>query len=425
MSTVRRSLMNVNKEEDVDFPSTYFTTYAREAGKFTFTLPSNLSATASTRIQYIQYSIDGGVTWVNTNNINNQQVVIETPVVPQGTFVYWRGKGTSFGNSHENLVNSTGLFDVGGDIFSLLYDDSYEDITSHVMVQNYTFQAFFKNNTNLAHAKHLSIEMYGSLFSYGVNDMFQGCTSLEDTPKITWSSVSSTSYAGISNLFNGCTSLKEVSHAFPRLDFSNGGSAKSVFYGCTSLKKVPDIYIDGASGNQCFQAFFRNCSSLQHNPIKSMPSTLPSNTGIFQDMFRGCSSLEDAPAVFPAMTLSGNTYINMFQDCTNLKVAPVLPATDNLAEACYRYMFQGCSSIKYVKMLALTFGGSYCIQNWLSGAPNTSDCIFVKHIDATWTTTGASGVPSNWTVIYYDPALDKYYTDQTRATECDDHGNPI
>ena len=52
-------------------------------------------------------------------------------------------------------------------------------------------------------------------------------------------------------------------------------------------------------------------------------------------------------------------------------------------------------------------------------------CIFVKHIDAIWTTTGNNGVPTSWTIIYYDPALDKYYTDQTKSQECDDHGNPI
>ena len=75
-------------------------------------------------------------------------------------------------------------------------------------------------------------------------------------------------------------------------------------------------------------------------------------------------------------------------------------------------------------MLGKTIGVQSLI-NWMTSVPNVSTSIFVKHIDATWTDTGNSGVPSNWTIIYYDPAVDKYYTDQTRATECDDHGNPI
>ena len=74
-------------------------------------------------------------------------------------------------------------------------------------------------------------------------------------------------------------------------------------------------------------------------------------------------------------------------------------------------------------MLATDISASGSLTNWVYGLPSSG--IFVKHIDAQWTTTGSSGVPTNWTVIYYDPAVDKYYTDQTRATECDDHGNPI
>ena len=74
-------------------------------------------------------------------------------------------------------------------------------------------------------------------------------------------------------------------------------------------------------------------------------------------------------------------------------------------------------------MLATDISANGCLGYWVSGVPSSG--IFVKNINATWTTTGNSGVPTNWKIIYYDPALDKYYLDQQRSQECDDHGNPI
>lgn len=76
-------------------------------------------------------------------------------------------------------------------------------------------------------------------------------------------------------------------------------------------------------------------------------------------------------------------------------------------------------------MIATDISANNCLLNWVYGVPNNNSCIFVKNINATWTNTGDSAVPTRWKVIYYDPALDKYYLDQQRSQECDDHGNPI
>ena len=88
----------------------------------------------------------------------------------------------------------------------------------------------------------------------------------------------------------------------------------------------------------------------------------------------------------------------------------------------YINMFRG-TKVSYIKMLATDISANGCLDYWVSGVPSSG--IFVKNIDATWTNVGARGVPNGWNIIYYDPALDKYYLDQQRQTECDDHGNPI
>lgn len=142
----------------------------------------------------------------------------------------------------------------------------------------------------------------------------------------------------------------------------------------------------------------------------------------YSQMFNGCTYLTKPPKL-PATELGArNSYESMFLNCKAFSVAPELPA-ETLTTICYFNMFFG-TSVTYVKMLAKTLGAQSLI-NWMRGVPNVATSIFVKHIDATWTTTGVNGVPTNWTVIYYDPSEDKYYTSQDKSQECDDHGNPI
>ena len=159
---------------------------------------------------------------------------------------------------------------------------------------------------------------------------------------------------------------------------------------------VEDLYITGIeqSGLQHLAYMFSNCTQLVHSPIKSFPKQ------IWQYCYNG-----------------------LFEGCTNLIDCPELPA-ETLANLCYSRMLNK-TKITWVKMLATDISANNCLQIWLGSVPNVSTSVFVKHIDAQWTNTGDSGVPTNWTVIYYDPTLDKYYLDQQRQTECDDHGNPI
>lgn len=141
----------------------------------------------------------------------------------------------------------------------------------------------------------------------------------------------------------------------------------------------------------------------------------------YENTFINCTELISPPDL-PSTKLRTGSYNSTFFGCSKLVNAPELPAT-TLSMQCYYYLFYR-TKVNYVKMLGKTIG-TQSLFGWMTNVPNVSTSIFVKHIDAAWTTTGNNGVPTNWTVIYYDPALDKYYTDQTRATECDDHGNPI
>jgi hypothetical protein len=86
----------------------------------------------------------------------------------------------------------------------------------------------------------------------------------------------------------------------------------------------------------------------------------------------------------------------MFRGCTNLTTAPELPAT-TLADSCYYAMFRGCSKLNYIKMLATDISTYSCLNNWVNGVSSTG--IFIKNPAMTILPTGASGIPSGWTVV--------------------------
>lgn len=169
----------------------------------------------------------------------------------------------------------------------------------------------------------------------------------------------------------------------------------SLFRNCTTLVDISNLILPATTlTNYCYSNMFYGCSSLI-----TAPSILPATTlrnDCYRSMFDRCSSLTTAPEL-PATTLAQNCYRSMFYNCTSLTTAPELPAT-SLLSSCYQYMFYGCTLINYVKALFTTDISSTTAytNNWLYKVAATG--TFVKSKNATWSKTGASGIPSGWTV---------------------------
>lgn len=154
--------------------------------------------------------------------------------------------------------------------------------------------------------------------------------------------------------------------------------------GTETLTTIPSSYY--------FHRLFRNCTKLIEGP--SLPATTLKSY-CYYGMFLGCTHLTTAPAL-PATTLKSGCYHQMFRGCKALTTAPDLLAI-TLTTRSYYYMFYGCDSLNYVKAL-FTTTGDYSTSYWLYGVSSTG--TFVKNSAATWTTTGTSGVPTNWTIEY-------------------------
>lgn len=398
VSPFRRRLLSTYRAPLPD----YLCFTALEDGTFTFTIYSSVD---TADCEYIEYSTDGK-NWNRTNNVASTTVTITTPTILEGEKVYWRGYGYKYcytGNdNYASYFSSTGTFNVSGNISSIILGSDFGSATQYRRryATNHAsnrgaLRALFKNCTGLVDASGLILPNIG----YNYNFEFYR------------------------SLFTGCTSLTDASFELPTIvtENNNGTNYSYMFRECSSLISPPVFNMSDCKAND-FDGMFYNCISLIVAPDISSITSLANSC--FADMFYGCSGITQPAKMNQFATVTNNCFNSMYVYCTSLTIAPVLPA-ETLTNGCYYWMFIHCSNLTWIKMLATDISASGCLTRWVDSVKNTSDCIFIKHIDATWTTTGTYGVPTNWTIIYYDPALDKYYTDQTRATECDDHGNPI
>ena len=246
------------------------------------------------------------------------------------------------------------------------------------------YEIMFYGCTSLTTASNLPAT---TLATRCYRSMFGGCTSLTTPPQLSATTLSSLC---CQTMFSGCTSLTTA----PDLPATTLASScyLEMFKGCTALTTAPALPATTLSAN-CYQSMFSGCTSLTTAP--ELPATtLTYASSCYSSMFSGCTSLNTVPEL-PATTLALSCYSSMFSGCTSLTVAPELPAA-TLAGYCYKEMFSGCISLNSVKCLATNISASYCTDNWLYGV--SSSGTFTKASSMTSWTTGASGIPDNWTV---------------------------
>lgn len=404
MSIARRSLMNTKGSKEIP---NYLCFTALEDGTFSFRYITAVDKSGS----YIEYSIDECKSWVRTKSIDKQEQIITTPTIRAGEKVYWRGRNYrhGFDGGYFNFL-STCSFDVSGHCVSILRGDDFSNV-----IQNSIKKLFI--NCKVVNAADLILPKFeyptsSSCFA----QMFSGCSSLVSAPNFHNDRLTSSCYSG---MFKNCTSLITVPFV---LDCTTLVSAcySEMFSGCTSLTTSP---LKGGSYSvptEAFAGMFTKCTNLV-NVEDLYIIELQRGYRHLGDMFWKCTQLVHSPIKSFPKQVWRNCYYGLFDGCTNLIDCPELPA-ETEATGCYYHMLKN-TKITWIKMLAIS--AKDCLKDWVANVPNVNTGVFVKHINAQWTNTGNSGVPTNWTIIYYDPTEDKYYTDQTKATECDDHGNPI
>ncbi|MBO7123148.1 MAG: SUMF1/EgtB/PvdO family nonheme iron enzyme [Treponema sp.] len=362
------------------------------------------------------------------------------PLAHAGDYVQFYGTNATYATdttdgNYSNIACNKNCY-VYGNIMSLVKSDGFE--SQKTLTSNYTFCGLFKGNAYIKNktgadlllpATTLKDCCYQAMFQncaslttvpelpatsvtyHGYYSMFQGCTSLTTSPNLPATSLA---MASCCRMFQDCTSLTSAP-ALPATTMKSN-CYESMFQGCTSLASAPELPATTLE-YACYAHMFEGCTSLTSAPelpattlestcYKQMfsgctslttPPELPAETlteQCYNSMFDGCTSLASAPAL-PATTLTSSCYSSMFAGCTSLVEAPELPAK-TLASNCYFEMFNGCSSLNKVTCLATNISAIGCTTDWLSGVATSG--TFTKAAGMTAWTTGASGIPTGWTV---------------------------
>lgn len=169
-----------------------------------------------------------------------------------------------------------------------------------------------------------------------------------------------------------------------------------LFYQCTTITTPPKLPATTLKSS-CYGDMFNGCTSLTTAP--ELPATTLASY-CYSGMFVNCSSLTTAPAILPATTLYEFCYNYMFSGCSSLTIAPELPATI-LVSNCYKFMFNNCRALIRIKCLATDISASQCVDRWVQNVTSNAG-TFVKNENMSSWTTGASGIPTNWTVVDYN-----------------------
>lgn len=341
----------------------YFWTKALVDGSFTISIPASVTPSMVTSIDY---SLDDGITWTRTLNIEGEAVTITTPIIPSGRKVLWKGEAkryaSNYSSANASLLTGSSHHEIGGNIASLLYGENFLNSQFSLPEGDCTFFSFFKNSKQLRNAGRLILPAK-STKERCYQSMFEGCSNLEAAPTI----------------------LIEDSSGYYDL--------YGMFSNCTSLIKAPELHIRKTSRGTCW-SMFQGCTSLTTPPPELPASTLAASA--YYRMFYGCTKLASAP-IIRATTLGTSALYQMFYNCKSLATAPELIARV-LSSSCYSGLFQGCSALSYIKMMATDISASGALSNWVKGV--TASGTFVKNAAAEWELEkGDSGIPENYTTI--------------------------
>lgn len=356
-----------------------------------------------TRIKQISASTDGGSTWTAYTPDESGEAIA---ILNQGEKLFLKANSAQWKYLRLYALRS---YDVEGNIMSMEYGDDFQNKTS--LQYTSSFENMFKGSTTLHSAENLILpattlsgscyqEMFAgctslvtppyilpatTLAPWCYQNMFGGCTSLTTAPQLPATTLANYCYEF---MFNGCTSLTSVPR-LPATTLANWCYA-FMFSGCTSITAAPELPATTLA-EECYEGMFRYCTSLTVSP--ELPATTLAKN-CYHTMFLNCTSLAVAPEL-PATTLVDGCYGQMFSMCGSLAVAPELPAT-TLVYACYNAMFTGCTSLNYIKCLATDISASVCTFVWLKDV--SSSGTFIKASSMNDWTTGASGIPSGWTI---------------------------
>ena len=155
----------------------------------------------------IEKSSDGE-TWSSIGSTSSDVNV----TIPANSKVYFRSKKYTWATAgsgnvvYYNRIIGSSNFNVGGNILSLLYGDTFDGQTEFRDDSACIFSQLFYGSNKLISAANLLLP--STTLAYKCySGMFSGCTSLTTAPELPATTLASSCYTG---MFGGCTSLNYI-----------------------------------------------------------------------------------------------------------------------------------------------------------------------------------------------------------------------
>lgn len=263
--------------------------------------------------------------------------------------------------------------------------------------------------------------------NYTYARLFQNCTALMSSPKMSLATLPSYCYY---YTYSGCTALNAGSQIMfldENLKYTGFVSGSTyncayMYYGCR-FATHPTVPMLSNFTNYCYQYMFANNTALQAcGKLISNNSTVNIGSYSFSYMYYGCTALINAnftdtfgsnQGILGASSSLGTYALAyMFQGCTSLTYATkegllgiityniVKLSPTALSNYCYRRMYYGCSNLKFASNTTIITGGRYShayripTSGTASGGSNQTYQM--------WTNTGGSytGTPTLGTTYY-------------------------
>lgn len=366
----------------------------------TYSTKAIVKITTSSATPAIFYSFD------NANWNASVTPTTSTPIeisMGNNLIVYFKCKeaGVSFKGVK---FTSSGLFDVGGNILSLVHPTNWVNPTLSIL-QDSNFANMFLNNKNIQHAERLCL---GATSHLGSGDNGNPAVS-------TYGGVTDAfhPYSVTSNVFNGMFKNSTLITAPQGLGAVNNNGAKShyeMFYNCVFLRRCSRMVRGYYAGQQAFAYCFGFCPNVEYLPMRLYGAF--ANAGKqFEGFLRHCHRIrfphvDDSTLIFAR----GDTMYNapsescryMLSYCYSLDRANIHvrgDSTSGMQANAFGQFFDQDMNLKhiYYKISAVSsWMNSSSHANWVQGV--SSNGTFQYSTPSTVSVSyGNSGVPTGWT----------------------------
>lgn len=208
-------------------------------------------AANSNVLKTISYSKDNGLNWTDITSTTAGTSFS----VAAGDKVLFKGENTTYatnGNRYNGFSGSTAVYNVYGNIMSLVGGDNFSGLTT--LENNYIFHSLFRA-TKVNDA--LSLVLPATALTQSCYEgMFSGCTSLTAAPELPATTLAVSCYA---SMFRGCTNLTHAPSILPATTLAP--YCYNIMFMDTSIAIAPELPATTLAAD-CYGNMLRNCINL-------------------------------------------------------------------------------------------------------------------------------------------------------------------